>query len=63
MFIIEPFLNETLTALDIINVTSPEHARSLSDLIPAELIQQALTLTDTVTLANHLILVIGFIAV
>lgn len=32
---------ELSQAPGIINVTSPEHARSLSDLIPAELIQQA----------------------
>ncbi|BDG86409.1 hypothetical protein TUM20903_39500 [Citrobacter koseri] len=30
-----------------------EHALSLSDLIPTELIQQALTLTDTVTLRKR----------
>ncbi len=40
---------ELSQALGIINVTSPEHARSLSDLIPIELIHQAVTLTDTVT--------------
>jgi len=34
----------------MINATFPEYARSLSDLIPAEFIQKALTLTDTVTL-------------
>lgn len=37
----------------IINITSPEHARSLSDLIPAEFIQKAITLTDTVTLRKR----------
>lgn len=44
---------ELSQALGIINITSPEHARSLSDLIPAELIQKALTLTDTVTLRKR----------
>lgn len=44
---------ELSQALGIINVTSPEHARSLSDLIPAEFIHQALTLTDTVTLRKR----------
>jgi len=44
---------ELSQALGIINVTSPEHARSLSDLIPADLIQKALTLTDTVTLRKR----------
>jgi len=37
----------------MINATSPEYARSLSDLIPAEFIQKALTLTDTVTLRKR----------
>lgn len=44
---------ELSQALGIINVTSPEHARSLSDLIPTEFIQKALTLTDTVTLRKR----------
>ncbi|WP_230354282.1 IS4 family transposase [Lelliottia sp. WAP21] len=44
---------ELSQALGIINITSPEHARSLSDLIPAEFIQKALTLTDTVTLRKR----------
>ncbi len=49
---------ELSQALGIINVTSAEHARSLSDLIPSEFIpsefiQQALTLTDTVTLRKR----------
>lgn len=44
---------ELSQALGIINITSPEQARSLSDLIPAELIRQALTLTDTVTLRKR----------
>lgn len=44
---------ELSQALGIINVTSPEHARSLSDLIPAEFIHQALTLTDTITLRKR----------
>ncbi|MFP2470074.1 transposase domain-containing protein, partial [Pseudescherichia vulneris] len=44
---------ELSQALGIIIVTSPEHARSLSDLIPADLIQKALTLTDTVTLRKR----------
>ncbi|HAS1202710.1 TPA: hypothetical protein I3821_002759 [Enterobacter cloacae] len=45
-----PFFNGLSQALGIINVTSLEHARSLSDLIPTEFIQKALTLTATVTL-------------
>lgn len=44
---------ELSQALGIINVTSAEHARNLSDLIPTEFIQQALTLTDTVTLRKR----------
>ncbi|WP_440528393.1 IS4 family transposase [Serratia marcescens] len=44
---------ELSQALGIINFTTPERARSLSDLIPAEFIQQALTLTDTVTLRKR----------
>ncbi|MFG6657466.1 transposase domain-containing protein, partial [Scandinavium sp. M-37] len=44
---------ELSQALGIINVTSPEHARSLSDLIPSEFIQKALRLTDTVTLRKR----------
>nr|WP_264086707.1 transposase domain-containing protein [Dickeya zeae] len=44
---------ELSQALGIINVTSPEHARSLSDLIPIKLIHQAFTLTDTVTLRKR----------
>lgn len=44
---------ELSQALGIINITSPEQARSLSDLIPADLIRQALTLTDTVTLRKR----------
>jgi hypothetical protein len=44
---------ELSQAPGIINVTSPEHARSLSDLIPPEFIQKALTLTDTVTLRKR----------
>lgn len=38
---------ELSQAPGIINITFTEHARSLSDLIPAELIHRALTLTDT----------------
>lgn len=44
---------ELSQALGIINSTSAENARSLSDLILAELIHQVLTLTDTVTLRNR----------
>lgn len=44
---------ELSQALGIINATTPERARSLSDLIPNELVQQALTLTDTVTLRKR----------
>lgn len=44
---------ELSQAPGVINVTSAEHARSLSDLIPAELIHQALALTDIVTLRKR----------
>ncbi len=44
---------ELSQALGIINITSAEHARSLSDLIPAGLIHRALTLTDTVILCKR----------
>lgn len=44
---------ELSQALGIINITSAEHARSLSDLIPAELIHKALALTDTVTVRKR----------
>ncbi|KKF36680.1 IS4 family transposase [Erwinia tracheiphila] len=45
--------HELSQALGIINAATPERARSLADLIPPELIQQALTLTDTVTLRKR----------
>ena len=41
---------ELSQALGIINLASPEQARNLADLIPEDLIRQALTLSDTVTL-------------
>lgn len=44
---------ELSQALGIINITSAEHARSLSELIPTELIHKALALTDTVTLRKR----------
>lgn len=44
---------ELSQALGIINATTPERARSLSDLIPNELVQQALALTGTVTLRKR----------
>ncbi|MEB4677799.1 transposase domain-containing protein, partial [Enterobacteriaceae bacterium G50] len=44
---------ELSQALGIIHLTAPERARSLADLIPAELIQRAFTLTDTVTLRKR----------
>ncbi|QLR43070.1 hypothetical protein HV346_10455 [Enterobacter sp. RHBSTW-00994] len=44
---------ELYQAPGIINATTPERARSLADLIPPALIQQALTLTDTVTLRKR----------
>lgn len=44
---------ELSQALGIIHLTAPERARSLADLIPAELIQKAFTLTDTVTLRKR----------
>ena len=44
---------ELYQAPGIINATTPERARSLADLIPPALIQQALTLTDTVTLRTR----------
>lgn len=40
-------------ALGIINLASPEQARNLADLIPEDLIRQALTLSDTVTLRKR----------
>ncbi|EAB2013420.1 IS4 family transposase [Salmonella enterica] len=44
---------ELSQALSIIQLTAPERARSLSELIPAELIQEAFRLTDTVTLRKR----------
>ncbi len=41
---------ELYQALGIINITSAEQVRSLSKLIPVELIHKALALTDNVTL-------------
>ena len=44
---------ELSQALGIINLASPEQARNLADLIPENLIRQALTLSDTVTLRKR----------
>ena len=44
---------ELSQALGIINLASPEQARNLADLIPEDLIRQALTLSDTVTLRKR----------
>ncbi|EIO7472119.1 transposase domain-containing protein, partial [Salmonella enterica subsp. enterica] len=44
---------ELSQALSIIHLTAPERARSLSELIPAELIKEAFRLTDTVTLRKR----------
>lgn len=41
---------ELYQAFGIINITSAEQVRSLSKLIPVELIHKALALTDNVTL-------------
>ncbi len=48
-----PFFMELSQALGIINLTSPEQARNLADLIPEDLIRQALNLSDTVTLRKR----------
>lgn len=40
-------------ALGIINITSPEQVQTLADLLPPDLIQQAFSLTDTVTLRKR----------
>jgi hypothetical protein len=48
-----PFLNRTFTALGIINLTAPDEVLSLSDLLLPDLIQQAFSLTDTVTLRKR----------
>lgn len=53
MFLHRSFLMELSQALGIINITSAEQVRSLSKLIPAELIHKALALTDTVTLRKR----------
>lgn len=44
---------ELSQALSIVHLTTPERARSLSELIPAHLIQEAFALTDTVTLRKR----------
>ncbi|WP_225085457.1 IS4 family transposase [Pectobacterium colocasium] len=40
-------------ALGIINLTAPEQIHTLADLLPVSMIEQALTLTDTVTLRKR----------
>ncbi|MDQ7097290.1 transposase domain-containing protein, partial [Serratia sp. MF2] len=40
-------------ALGLLNFTTPERARSRSDLIPADFIQHALTLSDTVSVRKR----------
>jgi len=40
-------------ALGIINITAPEQIQTLSDLLPLDIIQQAFSLTDTVTLRKR----------
>ncbi|WP_200877879.1 transposase domain-containing protein, partial [Pectobacterium brasiliense] len=40
-------------ALGIINLTAPEQVQTLTELLPASRIEQALTLTDTVTLRKR----------
>ncbi|SQI45010.1 Insertion element 4 transposase N-terminal [Serratia plymuthica] len=40
-------------ALGIINITAPEQVQTLADLLPPDLIQQAFSLTDTVTLRKR----------
>jgi hypothetical protein len=44
---------ELSQALGIINITAPDEVQSLSDLLPHALIQQAFSLTDTVTLRKR----------
>ena len=44
---------ELSQALGIINLTAPEEVQSLADLLPHDLIQQAFSLTDTVTLRKR----------
>lgn len=44
---------ELSQALGIINLTAPDEVQSLADLLPPELIQQAFSLTDTVTLRKR----------
>lgn len=44
---------ELSQALGIINLTAPEEVQSLADLLPPDLIQQAFSLTDTVTLRKR----------
>ena len=49
----DPFKMELSQALGIINLTAPDEVQSLADLLPPELIQQAFSLTDTVTLRKR----------
>ncbi|SQK75964.1 IS4 family transposase [Tatumella ptyseos] len=44
---------ELSQALGMINLTAPDEVQSLADLLPPELIQQAFSLTDTVTLRKR----------
>lgn len=44
---------ELSQALGIINLTAPEEVQSLADLLPHDLIQQAFSMTDTVTLRKR----------
>jgi len=53
MFIMEPFLNGTFSGPGIITLTAPQEVQSLADLLPPDLIQQAFSLTDTVTLRRR----------
>lgn len=53
MSYMEPFLMELSQALGIINLTAPDKIQSLADLLSPDLIQQAFTLTDTVTLRKR----------
>lgn len=53
MFIMDPLKMELSQALGIINLTAPDEVQSLADLLSPDLIQQAFSLTDTVTLRKR----------
>jgi len=53
MFNMDPFKMELSQALGIINLIAPDEVLSLADLLSPDLIQQAFSLTDTVTLRKR----------